>query len=329
MTIKLVPLTVSSDYILEAQDCVYTSSDGLWNYNLTSFSSVFPYLEFSKDNKTYYYVPCSDFARVLESNDFPEVCSSSAVCVREIMTFFNGGNSLNPIWSDGANTDSGVSIVYSQGDICGLDGTPRKTVVNLHCYLPQDAPMALRSVDPQSAYSYISRVDDIDECAVTMDVFTPLACPTNRPADPACAFLSEENCLNVKGCYCGFCDGQCVAFYEQCSSERVFDCNGDQEIVHSNISFVVNLCFVSSLVSFCLLSAVYFRIRAKRVAYQKLAHASQVDQSLKDGSHEMNSFDVTQIQPQQFPIQLFGVNVLENQPYPFTPQQQYYYIADQ
>jgi len=243
---------------IETEECFFTTEDGLYSYDFSDWQKLSPVLVsdgLGVQNHSYIYQPpCSS-----KPNSIPEACKESSVCIGiEDSRYINGGKTDSAVWSDADVPSAGVVITYTNGAACSsMDSTLRKTTVLLSCYVGGDAPIDLikKGVDPVSGLTYIANIDDADECAVLITVYTPLACPINQPADPICEGLLEDDCLAVEGCYCGMCDGRCVAYYEQCEAEREFDCSNQYFFEDDYNIFdllLLGLCFLGLILSCCL-----------------------------------------------------------------------------
>jgi len=295
-----------------ASSCIYTTSDGQWNYDFSNMNELNDLISsLSERNRTYYYEVCSPLAMNSDS------CKDSAVCIEqadEDEQFFSGGLMSSAQWSDGEDPSQGVTIVYSQGDLCGSDNAARKTVVKLNCYISQNGPIALkRQVDPFSSQTYISYVNDIDECATEIIVQTPFACPTNRPADPTCANLDKASCLEVDGCYCGWCADHCLAYYELCDPVREVSC---YRWIHHTLSWtsvtLYMICFVCAILSCCTCIAACIRKRQmQRQSNIKLDLATSTETPIQTYTEQVN------------PTQLIDPQLWNQQQYYYIPLNQY------
>jgi len=199
--------------------------------------------------------------------------------------FVNTGSADSLLFLEKEDQSSGIVVIYSNGQLCGSDMKKMKTAVNLQCYIGGDALMSGdmkgRIVDPLLSLTYISSVDNSDECTLVMYVNSPLGCPINRPADPQCAGRNESDCLSVPYCYCGFCDGQCVAYYEECQSDRVFECvppidSNSMTTIDSTSRFLYGICVVALIASIisCIWAGILKRrrIRSRKMAMEMMAH---------------------------------------------------------
>jgi hypothetical protein len=162
----------------EAHQCSYVSSKGSYQYDFYGMRSAGDLTYKTKDGRTYYYQICSETFKN---------CPDSSICV----TY---GDDQNPVsigltdtavWSDREDKpDEGVNIMYSSGEKCYGQGH-RTTYVQLSC-------LEFEPLKKRSAYSsFITTVDDSDDCVVRINVSTELACSLNRTKEHSC-----PNCEN-------------------------------------------------------------------------------------------------------------------------------------
>jgi hypothetical protein len=79
--------------------------------------------------------------------------------------------------------DEGVTVIYSNGDICGSDHSRRKTVVNFQCHVDSGLSSSnslKRALDIFATESAIHSIDDSDDCTTIINVATPFACAVNK-----------------------------------------------------------------------------------------------------------------------------------------------------
>jgi len=285
-----------------SESCDYISEDGRWTYNLSYYKQAFDYLKsdvsLSSLNRTYYYVPCKGFYQSKEL--FPSVCAESAVCIKYgSHIYWSGGSYHSPQKIDGDISSKGFTIIYTNGSSCPHRKDLKPTItVKLICHLPKNAAIddenngtVRETVDPNSAYSFISHVNDSDPCDVTLKVLSPLACPNNRDPDPKCHGLDYDSCLNVDGCYCHVCGGVCMAYYEYCERERVYMCNhnniGSPRLAFHGLYF--NICAISTLVALCACSVGCISRKKKKQIDENLKKKVYEDDSNEDNCEEMNN----------------------------------------
>jgi len=196
----------------------------------------------------YYFQVCSEVSA--HCGD-----SEAAVCIKSLYNSNVTHNAGAPdaLWQDRTeNEDEGVTVIYSNGEVCGADGSRRKTIVTLKCYLNNNpwsvADLQRRDIDPFSVPSYIESVTD-DGCTARLTVLTPFACATNKNYTSTCSFRSTKEACFVGSsngeCECAWCESSCVATYEKCSGLREFQCAAAS---HSHITIMVLPLLVTLLV---------------------------------------------------------------------------------
>jgi hypothetical protein len=227
---------------------------------------------------TYYFQVCSEVSH----------CGGieAAVCIKTQNESINAGTP-NALWQDSkTREDEGVTIIYSHGDVCGADGSRRKTVVQLQCHYKTARAFNSREIDHYSVPSYISSVSD-DGCTARMTVMTPFACPTNKNYTSECnSRTTREECLlagPTGDCECGWCNSQCQASYEQCDGFLETTCYHDYPVSVSifPISTTLMMCCLLTCLCCCICAArkrtlkkkldSKFRLPVKNANYEEVA----------------------------------------------------------
>jgi hypothetical protein len=246
-----------------AHQCTYNSSNG-YTYDFSLMRNLGDLTIRSKNARTYYYQVCSEVITNCGFNSGDGV--EAAVCIKSQNETHNAG-SPEALWQDRSEKeDEGVTIIYSNGEICGTDGSRRKTVVQLQCYLKSDPSFETqnRQVDPYAVASFISSVIE-DGCTVRMIVMTPFACPSNKNYTTNCNSRATRDECFMAGqsgdCECAWCNSECVASYQQCDGIREMACfNGS---VQSHITVLI-FPFLTTLVICMLLTFLCCCVCASR-----------------------------------------------------------------
>jgi len=235
-----------------AQKCTFNTTSGYF-YDFSRMKLYGDITEVTNKGR-YYYQVCSD----LKTH-----CSSfhSSVCLLTANGIdINAGRTDSALWSpvDPKQPESGVSIVYSNGDVCGNHHGSifsRKTLVNLHCH------DFTSQGNLHKEESMITSIDDSDDCTTIVNISSSFACGTKiKNASPCGQKLTEATCFNAQNedCSCAWCDGQCVGKFEICAGKWSSGC---EVVIRSNSIFVFIVPVVIVLLMLCLCVCVCVKKR--------------------------------------------------------------------
>jgi len=271
-----------------AHQCSYISTKGS-TYDFSLMRNLGDLTIQSERIGTYYYQVCSEVVSRCGNG------KEAAVCIKNGNETTNAGTP-DAVWQDSkTKEDEGVTIIYSHGDVCGADGSRRKTVVQLQCYLQATVAFKSNKIDTSSIQSYISSVSD-DGCTARMIVMTPFACPTNKNYSSSCSSrTARDECLIAGSngfCDCNWCDNRCVASFEQCDGIRETTCyQSDQALV------VMVFPLLTTLIMFCLLTCLCCCICAARRRNLKKKLDSKLRLPVKNNGYDEVAMEPLMMQP--------------------------------
>jgi hypothetical protein len=206
---------------------------------------------------TYYFQVCSEVVSHCGS-------AEASVCLKDKKVAINAGSTSGAVWQDRiGKEDEGVIVIYSNGDVCGKDGSKRKTIVQLQCYLHGN-PHHKRDIDPFSVSSYISFLEQSDSCTTRLTVFTPFACAKNKKYTTVCnAQKTKEHCFGVGSCECSWCGDKCLSSFEKCEGHaREMQCDVEERPMRFGTMLVVLFTTVPLLaLLMCMCCCTCFRRR--------------------------------------------------------------------
>jgi len=257
----LVAVVLLSIVLSYAHQCTFNSTHG-YSFDFKEMRELGDLTISNPSLGTFYFQVCSEVVSHCGT-------AEASVCIKSKQQTFNAGSSNDALWQDRAGKeDEGVTIIYSNGDVCGADGSKRKTIVQLQCYLhgnPLVKPK--REVDPFAASSYISFLEQSDGCTTRLTVLTPFACATNKKYTTVCNVEhTRDSCFSAgSGCECAWCNNKCVASYEKCEGIREMQCEmerGHTVVIHSGVLLVVILTSIPLLALLaCMCCCTCFRRR--------------------------------------------------------------------
>jgi len=231
------------------------------------------------NNSGYYYdlTKIRDFGDLsmstLKGQYYVQVCSEvishcgtaqSSVCLKTHGENINEGNTNSAQWSvlRQEKPDEGVSIIYSNGDICGKDQSRRKTILNLECFIELSNQ---RQVNTLRTTNFISKIDDSDECTTIIDIKTPFGCAVNKKFFSDCKYrMNKGDCFqssSFSDCHCAWCGEKCIATYEKCDEIGFeFQCNTTSRS-SSLLHIGIFISFIALLLLLCLCVCVCMKRR--------------------------------------------------------------------
>jgi hypothetical protein len=279
--------------------CTFNSSQGL--YDFTHFQSAD--WSFTNSKGTYYFRVCSPVSSPCGSGE-SSVCLQTPDGVQ-----INEGTTKSAIWTDRESSDQkGVTILYSQGDICGPDQSRRKTVVHLNCqYLDQ-------------INGRIESVDDTDDCETVINIPTSFACPADSRLSDCGTRSDREACFEPNDCSCAWCDSAstCVAQGEPCTGILESECEGGfAPVMRTIVCVTIGLVFVVAL---CLCIRI---CRQKKQNRHKIQQKLEILPNRKQNMEPLllrDEFPMQTQQPQFVYVQMPMPGTDQHAPPYFAPQ---------
>lgn len=127
--------------------CKYEATDGS-HFDIAAFSSLSADLQFvDESSNTFYFHGCG--------NLIAQGCApGSAVCMIDANgNAISYGSAASVVYSDGVQGESTFEAIYGNGDVCGDDNVPRKTLVEFVCSLPEELSESSQVVSSSQSVS--------------------------------------------------------------------------------------------------------------------------------------------------------------------------------